>query len=407
VAVALAAQIIPLAVLREPPGRWAVDIHAYRMVADIVLAHRDVYAVDVTAAFPLYLHPYLPMQLWALAAAGKLAGITSAPFFVIVRLPQMAAEVGTAALVYAGARRLLGDAQAALRYGLLFAVCPLPVLESIYHGQFDAISLFFALAAWYVFALVDRPPRSMALSAALLGLGILNKSWPAVLLPVFLYHLPSWRDRGTYLAIAAAIPAVATALYLLAYPGDAGDLYERVTGYSAPGFDGQTLVVTHLSGSLPGAEAFLRWEVDHGALVLFSALAAVALLVIPRTDALQGCLAMIVAFLVATTSGGSNHQIWIVPFGILAFGQRPFFLLWLAAATVCTLLIAFLNCGVYCGSNDLPFGVELSKRTWLLLSVEWLVLAGWLVSLIVASLRVSTLPVAPADTPLPVARQLC
>ena len=193
IAVAVVARLVPLLVFREPTGRWGTDIVNYQTVAELVLAHNDVY--DRVAY--VFIHPYLPFFMYILAASDWAAGFSGLSFFTVVRLPLVAADVGTAALVFLAAKELRKEAGKAANAGLAYALCPLPILVTVYHGQFDALPLFFAFLAWYL-VYCSKPGLSWVAGAgAALGLGILTKSWPVLLLPALLFRLIMGSGRST------------------------------------------------------------------------------------------------------------------------------------------------------------------------------------------------------------------
>jgi hypothetical protein len=372
--VAVLARVVPLLVLREPRGLLAVDILDYRIVADAVLRHHDVYAINET---PLPIHPYIPLQMYVFAGCLKLAELAGLSFFVLVRLPIVAADAVTAAVIYRGLARA---GHAALRDALSYAVCPFVILVTSYHGQFDAISTMLVCLAWYSFEKPGRRRRDVLACGMLLGLAVADKSWPVVLLPVFLLHLPAWRDRIAFVASAAAIPVFAVGAYLIAFPASVDALRERTTGYNAPLMDGQTFVIDRLATGLPGVSSFLSWEIDHGAVMLGVGV-VLGIIAARRLDLATGMVAMVAAVLVTTTSGGPNHGLWIVPIALLA-RERAGFLVFSSIAGIHYVLIAFMLCGLSCGSAHVPGSGDLWLNALTCVTVlEWMILAAWLVKL--------------------------
>ena len=394
VVVALIARALPLIVFRAPPGSFVIDIRNYALVADAVLAHHDPYAID--GPFGLYPHPYLPFQMYVFAAAARIAEVYHLPFFIGARLPQVVADAAIAALIVKIASRTLATPSQAFRYGLIYALCPLSVFITAYHGQFDAISVALALGAVYALIAGEVTVRSVAISAALLGFAILDKSWPLILLPVLLFHIAGLRERLLHAAISLAIPALATLVYVATFPGSLALIRQRISGYRAPEFDGQTAVLGHLANRFESLRPVLRWDVDHGGIVLAVALVITAVIVIPRRDLLTSCLAMTLAFLAATTIGGGNHQLWILPFALLA-GSRWLLAAWLAVSLVTSLAVGYLACALFCGALVYSWGDSLLVNAWWLSIAQWLLVVVWLINIYVESLATPRL--APLATP--------
>src|SRR3972149_4341680 len=180
---AACARLVPLFLFDEPPGMYAGDIANYKLVADTLQNRGDVYELRGY----LYPHPYLPLQMYLLALADTITGFLGLTFFTLVRLPNVAADLGTAVLIYWATMRLRKDSDLAVTAGLAYAVCPLPIYVAVYHGQFDVIPAFFALLAWYLFRFGNTPFQKIVLSAAVLGIGLLAQGWPPGKLPVFLF----------------------------------------------------------------------------------------------------------------------------------------------------------------------------------------------------------------------------
>lgn len=101
------------------------------------------------------------------------------------------------------------------RYGVeskriwqVFLVMPSLLMFADYN--FDIMAIAFTVLALYAFI---RGRHST--SAFLLGLGVCTKLYPGILLPAFLAGLPSWRSRGKYAVIAAAVVAALNLPFML------------------------------------------------------------------------------------------------------------------------------------------------------------------------------------------------
>ncbi len=388
------AYLVPLLVFRNPTGLFSIDIYNYRLVASAVLDRRDVYEINKGLLSP---HPYLPLQMYAFAAALRIADATPFTFFTLVRLPQAIAHLGTAVVIYQAVRRR-GDGERAFTFALSYALCPLPLVISAYHGQFDAVSVFLAVAAWYVFAFHEQTPRAMACCGVLVGLGILDKSWPALLLPVLLYHGRGLTPRAALLGGAVLVPAAGVLAYLAAFGGSFHLLRVAATGYSGPeNKEGQTYVLSRIASRIGDASRLLNWDNNHGTIILAAVLVVTALIVIPRRSPLPAIVALLVAFLASTTVAGIYHLLWILPFALLA-GQRLPALALVAVATAGYLVVAFENCGIRCAQGGVLSDFIANHAHWLGVA-EWGLLAGWLVWLLFDALGREFVPPATLRPP--------
>jgi sugar lactone lactonase YvrE len=195
--VALLSRLIPAYFV----GVEVADLCSYRRMAMTVARNQDIYDVRV-------LFPYTPLSLYLPVLGLYLSVALHSPLHLVMKLFPIASDMGTAWLTFLLARTRwsrFGATVAALGY----ALNPVSVLISGFHGNIMPVSVFFAFWAYYLF---DRAPRSKTfiLSALALGIGIGLRSWPVLLLPFFLRPgFLTWRQRILYAALAA-FPSVAT-----------------------------------------------------------------------------------------------------------------------------------------------------------------------------------------------------
>ena len=138
---------------------------------------------------------YPPGYMYVLYFVGKLNGLFPAPRFqlLMVKLPSIAADIGTAYFIYRLASERLSD-RAAMLIALLYAFNPLVVLDSSAWGQIDSILALIAVACfWQVYR--DK----MGWAAVLYGIGILVKPQMLLFAPVMLAALVnSCRKSGSF-----------------------------------------------------------------------------------------------------------------------------------------------------------------------------------------------------------------
>jgi hypothetical protein len=259
------------------------------------------------------LYPYPPVWVWAEAGSEWVARHTGWSFAVLVKLPVLAADMAIVALLAAGRTK----SGRGLAPAWIYALHPVSVLVGAFHGQFDAIALFFVLLAVFAFEAGRRDASALALAAA-----IALKSFPVLLLPVFLLT-PGLTVRGRMrFAALAVVPVV---LLLVPYAlADFGALRRELFGYGGIadlGWIGfwRGLRLLH-TGVLSRSEAPF-WGGLVAVSKILTVLAEAALLAAiasrrVRWPLAQACLAALLAFLVFYGSVSAQYLLWVVPFGV-------------------------------------------------------------------------------------------
>jgi Glycosyltransferase family 87 len=291
------------------------DIYNLRYTGELVRSGEFVYTAERPVAF-LSFHPYLPLEMYIAAAASWLGEQTPLTFAFWLKLPAIAAAVGTALLLHNAMGRLAGPWPGAV--ALLFLVNPLLVGMTAYYGQFDAIVLFFAFAAWYRLRFATSGWH-IALAGVLLGLAITTKTWPLVLLPVFVLTMTgSLSARAGFVAASLTVPIAAAFSYAWAMGEPVGDVIEEVRSYNGvPGLYGLSLVLERLPGV--GSDSTLEWILQHGRNALLIALAvAFTLGALFRKESAAFAMLMLLAFYVFTPGSVHTYYIWVLPFALIA-----------------------------------------------------------------------------------------
>lgn len=89
--------------------------------------------------------PSISIYLWF---AGFLAAITQLPFAFCLKLIPMLSDVLVALLIFEIVKKY--QPERALTCGLLYATCPVPLLVTSIHGQWDAVFILFLVISFYV-----------------------------------------------------------------------------------------------------------------------------------------------------------------------------------------------------------------------------------------------------------------
>lgn len=165
-------------------------------------------------------YPPASQAVFALAAAVTPADAPLTAHVLVLKALLLGFDLGTLVLVVALLKRLGLPPAWCVVYGW----CPLALKEVANSGHLDSIAVFFTTLALYLLA-VPRPARiatgRAALAAAVLGVAVLAKSYPVVLLPVVAAYLAA-RIGVRAVPAAVVLVGVVVAGYLpfLAPPGE-------------------------------------------------------------------------------------------------------------------------------------------------------------------------------------------
>lgn len=311
--------------VRLLPALWlpvgaGYDIDSYRLVTDALLSGREVY----TAA--LGRHPYLPFQMVIMGAMARLAEVTGLPYVAAIKLPAVLADVALTGLIYRAIAVTRGRNWATY-LALLYALNPVSLLVTSYHGQFEAITLLLLTVAWYFW----EQSRRMA-SAGAFGLAILNKTWPVILLPLFFIRLRDWRQRIGFTLVALGIPVIAVLTYLFVFSADPAPMLQRaLTHRGVAGYWGPGAVLSPTAALYPA----LQPAMDALITVRNGLLLVVILLSLwwtRRQSVLDAILTTLLGVFVVTVGFGIQWLVWLVPFALLAGEDRRLRAYSLAAA---------------------------------------------------------------------------
>jgi hypothetical protein len=335
---------LALVLLAAALVRLVPILAADRVTAD-VLRYRKVAAHVLDVSWNPYeaprLYPYPPVWVAVETGAEWLSRRFGLDFAVLVKLPVLLADLGLVALLLPmGRGRGLGALPA-----WLYALHPVSILVTGFHGQFDAAALLCVLLAifWLEAGRLDRSALALAGATAL-------KSFPVLLLPFFLLALTGGRARLRFLALATLPVAALLVPFALA---DAPALRRELLGYGGVadfGWIGCVRAVDWLrSGVLARSEA-PHWPrlvplAKAGFLAAFALLLALVGARRLRLSLDAAALAVFLAFLTFYGAVSAQYLLWVVPFGVLVPDRYAMF--HAIASTVALLgFYAFLAPGV-------------------------------------------------------------
>lgn len=317
-----------------------------------IYVHHPDYPAGPFAYFPLFLYIEMPMQ-W-------LAVHTGLSFTVLGKLPILAGDVVTAALI--------GDAVAAhggLRRATTLAVAafwlnPLVLYDSAYYGRFDSIG-----AALMLLALRHlRRHEHVASSAAWYALAVAAKTFP-----VFAIAGVFRAGKGARLRAALVSGAVFT-IVLLPYLGSLPAVYHDVIKYDATktpqGLSWQTLLQPTLDTQ----------DARRLGYIMFAIFVALVLLRSRMADLDRYVVLTLVLFLCVSKVVLEQYLVWPIPWLAILAATRGGLPRRYAAST---LLVILTVIGTIANETYHPFG---RAPTALLVLLLWACLSYLSVDLI-------------------------
>ena len=354
--------------------RLAAIFASDRIVAD-VLRYRRVGAHVLDVSWNPYLaprlYPYPPVWVWIEAASEWIARATNVSFAVLVKLPVLAAEIAIVVVLADWARERAGAARWA---PWIYALQPVAILVSAFHGQFDSLALLALLLAARASERGRHEAAAVALSTA-----IAVKSFPVLALPLLMARVPGMKARVRFAALALVPVAVMLLPFVL---HDARAVARELLGYGGVadfGWIGAWRGLRWLTeGTLARGEARFHGVLIPAAKIVFLAAYAIVASRMARRGPVEAILAVLLAFAAFYGALSAQYLLWVIPFAVLRADR------WLAAYTVAAMVglvgfYLFLAPGVLTGGGV----VEGAGVAWVAGAVVTVVMAGaWLASIV-------------------------
>jgi Gpi18-like mannosyltransferase len=181
------------------------------VIGEALSQGRDIYADSELV--PRY--PYLPLQMYLSFAAYYIDENITGGFLFLCKLPSIFGDIAVILLLYRITLYLSNNYNRAFFASLTYAICPIPITVSAYHGQFDSITLAFLLASLYAYY-----RQQPLLSSLWFSVSITTKIWPVIFIPLFVLLLHNNRDRFRFLLLVPVVPIASITFYCLLVNGN-------------------------------------------------------------------------------------------------------------------------------------------------------------------------------------------
>ena len=248
--VALAARLAFLAWL--PAGAYSADVDKWLEVDRVLQAGGNPYNVTDHLNWP-------PFWMQVVFAIGWLARASAVPFVAVLRTVLIAVELSAILLVYALLTRVTSPRSAFWLVLIGVALNPVAILLICQHGNFDIfVATFILLALQRLLRFAERDePVDWLWACAFIGLGVLAKTVPAVLVPLLAFRINRvrWSERllGALLLVGPVVLGTSIIYTLGPTQVTANVLHYR----SYPGWFGITGVL-QLAGVSDGGALYRR-----------------------------------------------------------------------------------------------------------------------------------------------------
>jgi len=272
------------------------DMSSYKLVGDSLLqGNFNPYTL------PGRPYPYPPLWMFVEAASVWLSQVTGLPMAFIIKMPSLLADASISVLILRYLRRR--QSPQAMKWALLYAANPISLLVIAAHGQFDALPLLFILLALYF-------GQSLTASGLFMGLSVLLKAWPVLLVPAFLADYDDYKSRFRYACYTILPTATSMIPYLITTPNQ---VYQKVFAYSSTPDFGYLGLIRSASYILSGTYTIPSQVEILGKLALLSAVGVWWLTRRARLSSEKLALGIFLIFYLASSGIGAHYLLWIIP----------------------------------------------------------------------------------------------
>ena len=363
-AIGLVVRLIPAFVLASQTN---YDIESFSLVSVHILNLEDVY----TSSDTITRHPYLPLQIYWLGASQWVSEKTTIPFSSLVRLLPIMADMVIVWLLFTYFRK---NNKVDPKYAaLLYAVNPIAVYVSAYHGQFDSVPLLFVLLS------LICAGNSVTKSGFWLGMGIWIKSWPVLAFPAIMSSFSSKNDKYKLLLNVLLAPLFGILFYSIWFSGGIMSTISNAINYNhGIGHWGYTFILKMI-GSVAGTDFINNYLYLYSKFVTLLALFLVWFCIARKQAPITAVTTIIVAFLAFTHAFAVQYLVWILPLAILDIDFK-----WLRYFTIAGIIYMFLVYQTVIVDHTLTNLLPFPLYNQVLINPSeipvWLVSLAWIIS---------------------------
>lgn len=326
------------------PDIKSFDTLALASNADLTLKGINIYPDHARLHYP-----YFPVFLYLEAFSGFLTRFQISIMFTIKSIIILF-DLGVIYLLR------LFDKQRQTNNALLYALAPIPILVTAFHGQFDSIPIFFILLSLLLFQ-----KEKENLSLLYIGTAIALKTWPAI----FVYSLFRKLKNKKNVFYLAFIPLGSITVYMLFFKTNPLDIVLPILSYSGvqQPLWGVSFAIYQLFEDI---DPTLLNTLQQVFLLMFFAF----ILFSSKKEPLEKSFLNILLFFFSfTVHSGIQWFLWIIPFLFLVHPKNWVILYFLFSAFVITHYASWVEETIY-PPNQLFFLNIRIVTTW----ISWILL---------------------------------
>lgn len=285
------------------------DVDSWKIVSEVLAQGKNPYEHTHFLRWP-------PLWMGVIFGVQHLADSLNWSFTTLIKIPPVVADAAIAIVLYYYFKSRQEIHRARLS-SILYAINPISILIVAVHGQFDSITVLFLL--WSLYFMERHTDESdVYVAAILLGLAIFSKTWPLLLLPLFISRISGFRAKVVFLGIAL-IPFVVSLSTLYVLTPD--HIYRKVVRYGGIagwwGIPSLPNVIRH-----PVTNRIAELYAKVGRYLLLLAMGALALVYgrvqRRKSPSLLEALVVGISLIYLILPGyGTQYMVWILPFALI------------------------------------------------------------------------------------------
>ncbi|MFH1228170.1 MAG: hypothetical protein V1701_09750 [Planctomycetota bacterium] len=325
----------------------------------------------------LYLNSQLnhpPALFWLVWIIGIIADYTHIPFSFLIKILPILADLGMSILIYKASLKLYKEDKISFLLALFYFMSPLPIDSSAYAANFDSILLVFVFLAWYIWEW-GANNKKLYFSAICLGVSLLLKLYPIILLPIFLWKIKTFKERVVY-SVLVILPVSLTFIpYLLVSPGAViKDILGYPSGFGIWGYSAILISIRENIG-LTGLSPAINFVSDWGKFILLAFLFYQWIFRVKYLSVLSGIILIFTTFYFFTSALFWQYLLWCLPFIIIK--RQPNFIFYTIFVTLYLLMIHALSpklaaVGLYLNQAQVDFAIRLLSLPLWIISGVWM-----------------------------------
>ncbi len=298
------------------------DMILYGEQAAPLFEHLNVYQVTY------HVFPYTPLAMPIPALCMALSTLSSVAFHIVMKIPALIGDLGIAATIFVVLGRYGG--KAALFWGVLYAVNPVSILITSFHGNMMALPTLLMFLA-YVVLLRDQE-KNYRLSGLLLGLAVGLRTYPVLLVPLFFSKMTVCAEKKKAFLAYCLVPACLSAVPFLV--ADFPSFLRETCSYAGtPDFG---LMAVGRAVKCLHQMAFFRSQVEDQEMIVFKNLFfiyyGVILYYCGKRTLIASIMLTFLGFYFISAGVAAQYFIWILPFAFLA--KQRFLYMYLVFASL-------------------------------------------------------------------------